>query len=45
LAKRVLGKRVYRIGGFVILAVAIGRIFIIDVWRLETLTREGSPSG
>ena len=34
-----LRERVYRIGGFAILALAIGRIFIVDVWQLETLYR------
>jgi uncharacterized membrane protein len=34
-----LRERVYRVGGFAILALAIGRIFIVDVWRLETLYR------
>ena len=34
-----LRERVYRVGGFAILALAVGRIFIIDVWQLETLYR------
>lgn len=28
-------ERVYRLGGLVILAATIGRIFLVDVWRLE----------
>ena len=35
----VLRERVYRLGGFVLLALAVGRIFIVDVWQLETLYR------
>ena len=34
-----LRERVYRIGGLVILALAVGRIFLVDVWQLETLYR------
>ena len=34
-----LRERIYRIGGFAILALAVGRIFIVDVWQLETLYR------
>ena len=34
-----LRDRIYRIGGFAILALAIGRIFLVDVWRLETIYR------
>jgi hypothetical protein len=34
-----LRERVYRVGGFVILAAAIGRVFLVDVWRLETVFR------
>lgn len=34
-----LRERVYRLGGLTILAVAIGRIFIVDVWKLETIFR------
>jgi uncharacterized membrane protein len=34
-----LRERIYRIGGFAILALAIGRIFIVDVWKLETIYR------
>ena len=34
-----LRERVYRTGGFLILALAIGRIFLVDVWQLETLFR------
>ncbi|MCE9609872.1 MAG: DUF2339 domain-containing protein [Chthoniobacter sp.] len=32
-------ERLYRTGGLVILALAVGRIFVIDVWQLETLYR------
>ena len=39
IAGLVLRERIYRVGGFAILALAIGRIFIIDVWQLETLYR------
>jgi uncharacterized membrane protein len=35
----VLRDRVYRFGGFTILAVALLRLFTIDVWRLDTLYR------
>ena len=31
--------RIYRIGGFLILALAVGRIFLVDVWKLETIYR------
>jgi hypothetical protein len=34
-----LQDRVYRTGGFAILALAVGRVFLVDVWRLETLYR------
>jgi hypothetical protein len=34
-----LRERAYRLGGLVLLALAVGRIFLIDVWRFETLTR------
>ncbi len=34
-----LRERVYRLGGFLILFLAMGRIFIVDVWRLETIFR------
>jgi uncharacterized membrane protein len=34
-----LRERVYRLGGFVILALAVGRIFVIDVWQFETIYR------
>ncbi len=34
-----LRERIYRVGGFAILALAVGRIFIVDVWQLETLYR------
>ncbi len=37
-----LRERVYRLGGFAILALAVGRIFLIDVWKLETLGRIAS---
>lgn len=35
----VLRERVYRLGGFAILAVALVRVFALDVWRLETIYR------
>ncbi|HEV7404187.1 MAG TPA: DUF2339 domain-containing protein [Chthoniobacteraceae bacterium] len=34
-----LRDRIYRIGGFLILALAVGRIFLVDVWKLETVYR------
>jgi uncharacterized membrane protein len=34
-----LRERIYRLLGLVILAGAIGRIFCIDVWQLETIYR------
>lgn len=34
-----LRDRIYRIGGFIILALAIGRIYLVDVWKLETVHR------
>ncbi len=34
-----LRERIYRIGGFLILALAIGRIYLVDVWKLETIYR------
>src|SRR5205823_2357625 len=30
-----LRERAYRLGGLVILAATIGRIFLVDVWQLE----------
>ena len=35
----VLKQRVYRIYGLVILASSVGRIFLVDVWELETIYR------
>jgi hypothetical protein len=37
-----LRERAYRVGGFAILALAVGRLFIIDVWRFDTLYRIAS---
>jgi hypothetical protein len=34
-----LRERVYRLGGLAILGLAVGRIFLIDVWQLETIYR------
>ncbi len=34
-----LRERVYRLGGFLILGLAVGRVFLVDVWRLETIYR------
>jgi hypothetical protein len=34
-----LRERVYRMGGFALLALAIGRIFVVDIWQLETIYR------
>ena len=34
-----LRERIYRVGGFAILALAIGRLFVVDVWKLETIFR------
>ena len=34
-----LRERIYRVGGFAILALAVGRVFVVDVWALETLYR------
>ena len=34
-----LRERVYRLGGFVILGLAIGRLFIFDVWKFDSLYR------
>jgi hypothetical protein len=34
-----LRERVYRIGGFVILALAVGRIYLIDIWKVEAIYR------
>jgi hypothetical protein len=34
-----LRERAYRLGGLVLLAFAVCRIFVIDVWHFETLTR------
>ena len=34
-----LRERIYRLGGFAILALAIGHVFLIDVWKLETIYR------
>jgi hypothetical protein len=31
--------RIYRTAGFAVLALAVGRVFLVDVWRLETLYR------
>lgn len=34
-----LRERAYRLGGLAVLALAIGRIFFVDVWALETIYR------
>lgn len=34
-----LRERLYRLGGFTILTLAVGRLFIVDVWRFDTLFR------
>ena len=34
-----LRDRVYRLGGFAILGVALVRLFVVDVWRFDTLYR------
>jgi len=34
-----LRERLYRLGGFAVLALAVGRLFIVDVWRFDTLPR------
>lgn len=34
-----LRERIYRVGGFAILGLAIGRLFIIDVWSFDTIYR------
>jgi hypothetical protein len=34
-----LRERIYRLGGFGILGLAVARLFIIDVWRFDTLPR------
>lgn len=34
-----LRERVYRLGGFVILGLAVGRLFVFDVWKFDSLYR------
>lgn len=34
-----LRERIYRLGGFGVLALALGRLFFFDVWRFEALAR------
>ncbi|MEQ1859162.1 MAG: DUF2339 domain-containing protein [Chthoniobacteraceae bacterium] len=34
-----LRERIHRLGGFAFLALAIGRLFVVDVWRFDTLYR------
>jgi uncharacterized membrane protein len=34
-----LRERPYRLGGFAMLALAVGRVFFVDVWELETIYR------
>jgi uncharacterized membrane protein len=34
-----LRERIYRLGGFAVLGLAVGRLFIVDVWRFDTLPR------
>ena len=34
-----LRERIYRLGGFGVLGLAIGRLFVVDVWRFDTLPR------
>jgi MFS family permease len=34
-----LRERMYRIGGFAILALAVARLFFVDVWRFDSLGR------
>lgn len=35
----ILRERFYRLGGFAVLGLALGRLFIVDVWRFDTLPR------
>ncbi len=32
-------ERLYRLGGFAVLGLAVGRLFIVDVWRFDSLLR------
>jgi hypothetical protein len=34
-----LRERIYRLGGFAVLTLAVGRLFVLDVWRFDTLPR------
>jgi hypothetical protein len=34
-----LRERLYRAGGFAVLGLAVGRLFVVDVWRFDTLPR------
>jgi uncharacterized membrane protein len=34
-----LRERVYRLGGFVILGLALGRLFLFDVWKFDSIYR------
>jgi uncharacterized membrane protein len=34
-----LRERIYRLGGFAVLGLAIGRLFLLDVWRFDSLYR------
>jgi hypothetical protein len=34
-----LRERIYRLGGFVILGLALGRLFLFDVWKFDSLYR------
>jgi uncharacterized membrane protein len=39
LAGFAMRERIYRLGGMAILVWAIGRVFAVDVWQLDTLFR------
>ena len=34
-----LRERIYRLGGFTILGLALGRLFLFDVWKFDSLFR------
>jgi hypothetical protein len=37
-----LKERIYRVGGFILLGLTVARVFLIDVWKLETMFRIAS---
>jgi hypothetical protein len=39
-----LRERIYRLGGFTILGLALGRLFLFDVWKFDSLFASSASS-